>query len=123
MPIVNVPAGTQTCSIPNASVRTWPAVPPSDGTGVGTAAADGATLGASLGAADGAPVAALVATADGAAAEGAALPGGPRTGGDERGDKERRRRTADRGMDRDGMIDHRQMLPSAGSSPPPEVRP
>jgi len=77
VPIVKVPAGTQTCSIPNASVRTWPAVPPSDGTGVGAVAADGATLGTTLGASDAAPVAALVATADGAPAEGAALPADP----------------------------------------------
>src|SRR5262245_55819804 len=43
VPMVNEPAGTQTCSIPNASVRTWPALDPSDGVGVGgtVAAAEG----------------------------------------------------------------------------------
>ena len=52
VPIVNVPAGTQTCWIPYASVRTWPAVVPSEGTGVGgtEATADAAAVVAALGA-------------------------------------------------------------------------
>jgi hypothetical protein len=39
VPIVNVPAGTQTWVMPLASVRVWPAAVPSDGTGVGAGVA------------------------------------------------------------------------------------
>jgi hypothetical protein len=65
VPIVKVPAGTQTCSIPNASVRACPAVAPTDGTGVGRTVAAGlaaAVLGAELGVALAAREAAGVAT-------------------------------------------------------------
>jgi hypothetical protein len=62
VPMVNDPAGTQTCSIPNASVRTWPAVEPSDGAGVGATDA-GVTDGPALGAPEG------VAASPGAVAE------------------------------------------------------
>jgi hypothetical protein len=65
VPIVNVPAGTQTCSIPAASVRTCPAVEPSDGTGVGAMVAVAAALGLPVGAALGGREAAGVAAAGG----------------------------------------------------------
>ena len=51
--------------MPQASVRAWPAVCPSDGTGV--AAADGALLGETDGAVGGAPLGALDAAVDGTA--------------------------------------------------------
>ena len=52
VPIVNVPAGTQTCCDPERSVRSCPAVVPSDGTGVGTSVGttDGGTEEVAVGA-------------------------------------------------------------------------
>ena len=125
VPIRNVPAGTQTCSIPQASVRASPESRPSDGTGVGpieAAAALARALGDAVATAVAAGVEVDVGATDGAALafEGEATdPASPQPATRAAA----RSSVAATGPMREARSpdvqgDHRLMLPSTDSRPP-----